>query len=166
MIDLLVQFMGVRDAEIFFSHSSSIWSLPIYWNSSAPVARLSLLFGLLATGEQLTGAIQELPLPLAYLDGGYGVISGDLLDRLATTDRLHGDPGLELRAVGVSLAHWWELHQGRYPDSEVIDGTCSEKPVHLSQFLAKTKASHFTGLQTPPLKSPEYPRGADRSAER
>jgi hypothetical protein len=70
---------------------------------------------LLATGEQLTGAIQELPLPLAHLDGMDSVISGDLLDRLATTDRLHGDPGLELGAVGAALAHWWEPRSGAMP---------------------------------------------------
>ena len=39
--------------------------------------------------------------------GGWRV-SGDLLDCLAATDRLHGDPGLELEAVGAALAHWWE----------------------------------------------------------
>ena len=37
-----------------------------------------------------------------------GVIGGDLLDGLAATDRLHGDFGLELRAVGAALAHWWD----------------------------------------------------------
>ncbi len=36
VIDQLAQFMGVRAAEIFLSHSSSIWSLPICWNSSCP----------------------------------------------------------------------------------------------------------------------------------
>ena len=33
---------------------------------------------------------------------------GDLLDRLAATDRLHDDPCLELRAVGRPLAYQWE----------------------------------------------------------
>jgi hypothetical protein len=63
---------------------------------------LNLLFVLaLATPcEQLAGAIQQLQLPLAHLDRVNGVISSDLLDRLATTDRFHGDLGLELRAVG------------------------------------------------------------------
>lgn len=35
-----------------------------------------------------------------------GVISGDLLNHLAATDRLHGDPGLELGPMGAALAHW------------------------------------------------------------
>ena len=43
------------------------------------------------------------------------VISGDLLDRLAATDRLHGDLGLELGAVGAALAHWWEPLSGAVP---------------------------------------------------
>ena len=33
------------------------------------------------------------------------MISGDLLDRLSASDRLHGDPGLELGAIGAALAH-------------------------------------------------------------
>jgi len=43
------------------------------------------------------------------------VICGDLLDRLAATDRLHGDPGLELVTVGAALAHWWEPLSGAEP---------------------------------------------------
>ena len=68
---------------------------------------LLLVLALLAAGEQLAGAIQQLPLPLTDLDGVDGVIGGDLLDRLAATDRLHGDLGLELGAMGAALAHWW-----------------------------------------------------------
>jgi hypothetical protein len=37
-----------------------------------------------------------------------GVVGGDLLDRLAATDRIYGDPGLELGTVGAALAHRWE----------------------------------------------------------
>jgi hypothetical protein len=33
------------------------------------------------------------------------VVGSDLLDRLAATDRLHGDPGLELGTVGAALTH-------------------------------------------------------------
>ena len=36
------------------------------------------------------------------------MISGDLLERLAATDRLHGDLGLELGAMGAAFAHGWE----------------------------------------------------------
>jgi len=68
-----------------------------------------------ASGEQLAGAIEELPLPLAHLDRVDGVIGGDLLDRLAATDGLHGDSGLELRDVGSALAHWWEPLSGAAP---------------------------------------------------
>jgi hypothetical protein len=52
-----------------------------------------------------------------------GVVSGDLLDRLAATDRLHGDPGLELGTVGASFAQLlrrrlrlrWEPLSGAVP---------------------------------------------------
>lgn len=73
-------------------------------------AGLPLIFvlALLAPAEQLAGALQQLPLPLAYLDRVDGVVGSDLLDRLAATDRLHGDPGLELGPVGAALAHRWE----------------------------------------------------------
>jgi len=76
---------------------------------------LLLVLALLAPGEQLAGAIEELPLPLAHLDRVDGMVSGNLLDRLAATDRLHGDPGLELRAVASALAHWWEPRSGAVP---------------------------------------------------
>ena len=94
---------------------------------------LLLVFGVLATAEQLTGNVQQLQLLLAHLDRVDGVVSGDFLDRLAVTDRLHGHPGLELGAVGVALAHRWEPpSQGRYPASEVNDGACPEKPALLT----------------------------------
>ncbi len=64
-----------------------------------------LVLALAAPCEQLTGTIQQLPLPLTDLDGVDGVISGDLLDRLAATDRFHGDSGLELGAMGAAFAH-------------------------------------------------------------
>jgi len=44
-----------------------------------------------------------------------GVVGGDLLDRLAATDRFHGDPGLELGTVGAALAHRWEPLSGAVP---------------------------------------------------
>jgi hypothetical protein len=61
-----------------------------------------------------------------------GVIRGDLLDRLVATDRLHGDPGLELGAVGKPLLIGGSPFQGRYPAFEVNDRVCTEKPVHLT----------------------------------
>ena len=36
------------------------------------------------------------------------MIGCDLLDRLAATDRLHGNLGLELGTVGAALVHRWE----------------------------------------------------------
>ena len=36
------------------------------------------------------------------------MVGGYLLDRLAATDRLHGDPGFELGAVSAALVHRWE----------------------------------------------------------
>ena len=56
----------------------------------------------------LPSQLRMLIIPLARLDRVNGVIGGDLLDRLAATDRLHGEPGLELGTVGKALAHEWE----------------------------------------------------------
>jgi hypothetical protein len=44
-----------------------------------------------------------------------GLVGGDLVGRLTATDRLHGDPGLELVAVNTALAHWWEPRSGKKP---------------------------------------------------
>ena len=44
-----------------------------------------------------------------------GVIRCDLLDRLTATDRLYGDPVLELGAVAAALAHLGELLSGALP---------------------------------------------------
>ncbi len=78
---------------------------------------LAFLFvgALLASGEQLAGTVQELPLPLAYLDRVNAVVGGNLLQCLAAADRLHGDPGFELGAVGTALAHRWEPLSGAVP---------------------------------------------------
>ncbi len=70
---------------------------------------------LVATGEQVARAIQQLLLPLAHLDRVHRVVGGDLLERLATRDRLHGDSGLELGAVGSAFAHGWEPLSGVVP---------------------------------------------------
>lgn len=35
---------------------------------------------------------------------------GDLPERLVTRDRIHGDPGLELGAMGAAIDHVWEPH--------------------------------------------------------
>ena len=87
---------------------------------------LPLLFvnALLASREQLAGAFQQLLFPLAHLNRVHSVVSGDLLDRLAATDRLHGDPGLELWTVGAAFAHWWEPPlRGDTPPHRLTMGT-------------------------------------------
>ena len=70
----------------------------------------------------------------------HGMVGSDHLDRLAATDRFHGDPGLELWTVGAALAQLLRRRlrlgrespsQGRYPASEVNDGACAEKPDQL-----------------------------------
>ena len=73
---------------------------------------LLLVLALLTPGEQIAGAIEQLPLPLAHLNRVVGMIGGDLLDRLAATDRLHGDPGIELGAMDAACAHRWERIPG------------------------------------------------------
>ena len=42
---------------------------------------------------------------LDHLEGWIAWVGSDLLGCLAATDRLHGDPGLELGTVGAALAH-------------------------------------------------------------
>jgi hypothetical protein len=108
VIDQLAQFMSIRVAAIFFE------PLQLHLQPSYLLEKLGLLglpfllvLGFLAPGEQLAGAIQELLLPLAHLDRVNGVIDRDLLDRLATADRFHGDPGLELGTVGTAFSHGW-----------------------------------------------------------
>jgi hypothetical protein len=51
----------------------------------------------------------------AYLNRVNGVIGCDLLDRLAATDRFHGDLGLELGTVGTAFGHGWGPFSGVVP---------------------------------------------------
>jgi hypothetical protein len=79
-----------------------------------------------------------------------GVIGGDLLDCHAATDRLHGDSGLELGTVGAALAQLLRRRlpndgspfQGRYPASEVNDGSSPGKPVHLKVLSLASDAEY------------------------
>jgi len=81
------------------------------------------------------GAIKQLRLPLAHLDRVDGVIGGDLLVRLAATDRRHGDSGLErgvverrlLNSFGEGFANGESPVQEQYPASQVNDGGLSRK---------------------------------------
>ena len=84
VIDQLAQFTGVRAAETFFE------PLQFHLELADLLEQLCLLglpflfaLALLAPGEQVAGAVQQLPLPLAHLDRVDGVVGGNLLDRLA-----------------------------------------------------------------------------------
>jgi hypothetical protein len=62
-----------------------------------------------------------------------GVIGGDLLDRLAATNRLHGDSGLELRAVGAALANGWESQiRGGTPPQRLTMGPVQKNQTTLN----------------------------------
>jgi hypothetical protein len=71
------------------------------------------------------------------------VISSDLLDRLAATDRLDGDSGLEFGTVGFGAC------SRRYPASEVEDGACPEKPIHLTRLNQAPWRSEWRGVNLP-----------------
>ncbi len=65
--------------------------------------------------------------------GEWEWVRGDILSRLAATDRFHSELGLELGTVGAPLVHRWEASSGRRTALEVNDGGCPEKPDHLTQ---------------------------------
>ena len=67
MIYQVAQFTGNRAAKIFFSHSSSTCSRQA--GTARPPWALAGVLDLLATSEQLAGTIEQLPIPLAHLDG-------------------------------------------------------------------------------------------------
>ncbi len=119
VIDQLAQFTGIRAAETFFEPLQLHLQPPDLLEQFGLLGlTLFLVVALLAPCEQLGGAIQQLPLPLAHLDGVDGVVSSDLLDPLAATDRLHGDSGLEIGAEVAALAHRWDPLSGSVPRLE------------------------------------------------
>jgi hypothetical protein len=65
--------------------------------------------------EQFAGPIQQLQPPLAHLDRVDSVLSGDLLNHFASTDRLNYYLGIELGTVGATLTHWWEARSEAMP---------------------------------------------------
>ena len=69
------------------------------------------------------------------------MVGGDLLNRLPATDRLHGDPGLELGTVGTALVQRWEALHGQCSVSEVNDGGWPEKPDHLRHRIHQQRRS-------------------------
>lgn len=64
-------------------------------------------------------------LPLVNLDRVNEIVGGGLLNRLAATDRIHGNPRLELGAVSEAHDYRWEPLSGADPASEVNDGGLS-----------------------------------------
>jgi len=86
--------MGIRAAETFFELLQLHLQPPdLLEQLSFLGLPLLLVLGVLAPAEQLAGSVQQLPFPLAQLDRVDGVVSGDLLGRLAATERLHGYSG-------------------------------------------------------------------------
>jgi len=64
------------------------------------------------------------------------VVGGDLLDRPAATDRLHGDPGLELGTVRAALAHRWESpFRGSTPPQRLTMGAVQESQTTSNTWL-------------------------------
>jgi hypothetical protein len=57
---------------------------------------------------QVAGAFDELLFVLANWAWADSVLHSDNLDHLAASDRLHGNPGFELRAGGMSFDFWSE----------------------------------------------------------
>jgi len=151
VIDQFAQFTGVRAAETIFEPLQHHLQ-PTNLLEQLGLLGLSVLLVLafVGTGEQLTGAIEGLPLPLAHLDWVDGVVGGDFLDCLAATDRLHGtlamNSGLWVRRLLIGGS----LDQGRYPASEVNDGVCPEKPSHLTLWLFLGSRHHLS-LHLPDL---------------
>lgn len=120
--------MGVKAVEIFSTTPIPFGACRSVGTGHSPwLARLFVL-ALLPWRKQLTATIQQRLLPLTHLNRVNDVIDGDLLDRLADTDRLDGDSGLELGTVDAARALESEPpFHGRYPASAVNDGTCPEK---------------------------------------
>ena len=69
----------------------------------------------MASCKQITRTIPNLLHPLADLDRVVDMVRGDLLGRLAYTDRFKDDPGYELGNVGAALEHCWEPLSGTLP---------------------------------------------------
>ncbi len=118
MIDEFAQFTGVRASEFFeplqlhLQPPDLLEQFSLLGLTLLVVLTMLVVLALLAKGQQLTGTIKRLALPLAHLDRVDGVIGCNLLDRLAATDRLYDDHVLELVAMGAARAHGWEPLSG------------------------------------------------------
>lgn len=69
------------------------------------------------------------------------MISIDLLDRLATTDRLQCNSALEFGTVGAALAHRWEPRSGAVRLLRSQQWGLSKKPVHLTERVASFRVA-------------------------
>jgi hypothetical protein len=60
---------------------------------------------------------------------------GDLLDDLAATDHIHGDPGIEIGTEGTALVYRWEAPSGAEPGLQEERWGQSGKTRQLSSVL-------------------------------
>ena len=113
VINQLAQFTGIRGAEISCEplqlHLQPLVAAKLLRNSTTGTAQTPcpdriLALSLFAAGEQNTGASQQLLHPLTHLNLMDRVVGGEVLNRLTATDRLHGNPGIELEAMGTAFA--------------------------------------------------------------
>ena len=58
--------------------------------------------------EQISGTIHEVHLLQAQRHVVHGLINSDLLDHIDTTDYLHDDPELQMRAACTTVTKWWK----------------------------------------------------------
>ena len=138
--------------------------LQFHLDRADPLEELSLLglallflLALLALGKQRAGIIQQLPLPLAGLDGVHGVIGCDRFDHHPSTDCLHGDSGLELRALCAALAHEWmpPLRGATPPQRLTISpaqtNQCTSDALRLANYynIATEGSYHLIGMSMP-----------------
>jgi len=109
------------------------------WQRGGPPGfSLDRVLALLAPADQLSGRVQELPLPIASLTRVDGEVSSNLLARLVAIDYLHSESGLELGAMGAALAHWWEPLSGAFrggtPQRVTMGPVHKTRPHHAIDF--------------------------------
>lgn len=104
-------------------------------------------------GEQVANDFLQLLCQVANLDQALSAFGGDLLDRLASTDRFHGDLDFARRAMGRRLLDGESPPQGRSPTSQVNDGICPEYPdqLRLSGLPCYLRLAFFAYVKGNPL---------------
>ena len=92
--------------------------------------------------------MQQLPLPLADLDGMDGVISGDLLDRLTTAVRLHGDSRFELGGCGCGVCSLVgdPIMGGTPPQRLTMGHVQKNQSTSMLLFFSAAKSAFFKSL--------------------